>query len=258
MARLIDDNPRREQLRQERMIGQIGRRFEKRYREEIARAMLAYAEAWETTGVITNNPEHFARIETITRQVAERAIAEFGRRMLNAPKAGPLPDHQKDFAETLLRFAAMFIAGEAFRRRIASVADTTRAQVITAVEQGFSAGLGQDGTGKLIRDLVPTLSRGRANLIARTETHNAANYGAVQAVRETGLDVRKEWIAALSERTRFQHAALSGKIVEQGEAFIAPAIRNNAAYQIAYPGDPSAPAYGTINCRCALSWITRD
>jgi len=258
MARLIDDDPQREQRRQDRLMAQIERQFEPRYRDEIARAMLAYAEAWEATGAIDRQAEHMATLETITRQQATEAIRVFGNRLLNAPKSGPMPEHQKDFAATLLKFATMFIAAESFRRRISQIAETTRNQIIAAVEQGFNAGLGQDGTGKLIRDLVPVMSRQRANLIARTETHNAANYGAVQAAKETGLALRKEWIAAIDERTRFQHAALSGKVVGQDETWMAPAIRNDPAYQIAFPGDPNAPAHGTINCRCAISWVTDD
>jgi len=239
-------------------MAQIERQFEPRYRDEIARAMLAYAEAWEATGAIDRQAEHMATLETISRQQATEASRVFGNRLLHAPKSGPMPEHQKDFAATLLKFATMFIAAESFRRRISQIAETTRNQIIAAVEQGFNAGLGQDGTGKLIRDLVPVMSRQRANLIARTETHNAANYGAVQAAKETGLALRQEWIAAIDERTRFQHAALSGKVVGQDETWMAPAIRNDPAYQIAFPGDPNAPAHGTINCRCAISWVTDD
>lgn len=240
------------------MMRRVEKVFEPQFKAEIARGMLEYADDWQRLGMVPMVSSHMGRVQAIAEEEARVAINLFGKRFAEEVKAGPGPDETKDFADTLLRIARRFIAGEAFRQRITSIADTTRDHVIRMIDRGFQEGLGQDGTGKLIRDVAPRLSRARANLIARTETHNAANYGSVQAAKETGLTLRKEWIAALDERTRFQHSALSGKIVAADEKFSAPAIRDDPAYLIAHPGDEDAPAFATINCRCALAWVTED
>lgn len=256
--RLFDPDPEREQRRQEKMMRRIDRTFAPQFQAEIGRAMLELSDAWQEAGAVPIVSPHFERVQTIAEAQAWEAIKVFGVRFLELPKAAPGPNETRDFAVTLRKFARRFILGEAFRQRITSIANTTRDHVIRMIDRGNEEGLGQDGTAKLIRDVVPRLSRARAGMIARTETHNAANYGAVQAAKETGLPLRKEWMAAADERTRFQHAALHGKIVDADDKFEVQTIRDDLGYLIAYPGDPEAPAYGTINCRCALAWVTED
>jgi SPP1 gp7 family putative phage head morphogenesis protein len=240
------------------MMRRVEKVSEPKYRKEIARGMLEYADDWQRLGMVPMASDHFNKMLAIAEEEAVSAIYIFGKRFAEEVKAGYWPNETKGFAETLQRIARRYITGEAFRKRITKVSDTTRARVIRMIDLGYQQGLGQDGIGKLIRDVAPALAKERANMIARTETHNAANYGSVQAAKETGLTLRKEWIAALDERTRFQHSALSGKIVAADEKFSAPAIRDDPAYLIAHPGDEDAPAFATINCRCALAWVTED
>lgn len=94
-----------------------------------------------------------------------------------------------------------------------------------------------------------------AERIARTETVRGANYGAMQGAREHNFVVKKEWIAAMDERTRpskrsktpWSHRALDGDIVELEKPF-----NNNE--DIMQPGDPDASPGNTINCRCTVAF----
>jgi len=140
----------------------------------------------------------------------------------------------------MTRLALGYIASEVIRRRITNVSDTTRAQIIGAVARGYDEGLGQDGVAGFIRDLIPGMSGARAGMIARTETHGAANYGSVSAAAETGLRLRKEWISAEDERTRESHDAANGQIVAMDDAF------DVGGEALMYPGDPAGSAAEVI------------
>jgi uncharacterized protein with gpF-like domain len=99
---------------------------------------------------------------------------------------------------------------------------------------------------------VGIISRQRGALIARTETHGAANYGADGAARATGLKLRKEWIAAEDERTRPDHNEANGQIVDMDQAF------DVGGEALMYPGDPAGSAGNIINCRCGVSHVVDD
>src|SRR5947209_1758406 len=61
---------------------------------------------------------------------------------------------------------------------------------------------------------VTDLSTGRAELIARTETHAAATYASVESVRSAqdrlGVTMLKSWLPTLDSRTRPAHADMAG------------------------------------------------
>jgi uncharacterized protein with gpF-like domain len=96
------------------------------------------------------------------------------------------------------------------------------------------------------------LSRARANLIARTETHNAANSAAHEAIRSTGLPVLKEWVTALDGRERPEHANVSAVPIPLNSPF------QVGGEELMYPGDPSGSAENVINCRCAVAHVVND
>lgn len=61
-----------------------------------------------------------------------------------------------------------------------------------------------------------------------------------------GIRTTKTWTARMVN-TRDSHAALNGKTVYENEKFTT--IWGN---ELAYPGDPSAPAREVINCHCVM------
>lgn len=91
---------------------------------------------------------------------------------------------------------------------------------------------------------------GRAKTIAVTEVHRMANAAtqaaaiAISNMEQTGLD--KTWIAHHDERTRPAHRNADGQTVGLYQPFVV----GDSLMQ--YPGDPSAPAYQVINCRCSM------
>ena len=230
------------------MMRAIERAYEPRIAAELARAYTVAVAQWEQTGFVGQIEGHENNIRQIASEMATMAVRAFGAetdRLLKRVE-------RRDFAATLAKLAMRYIGLEAFRRRITNIADTTRNQVIAAVARGFEEGLGQAGVAGFVMDLVPQFSRQRASVIARTETHGAANYGALGAAKETGLDLRKIWIAAEDERTREAHAEADGQTVDIDGMF------DIGGAALAYPGDPSGPADQVINCRCTIGYVPAD
>lgn len=266
--RLLKGGKRQEQRRQVALLDAIEKRYQGRIRSAIRDWSMRALDAWEETGAVPQANSHEADIRAIVQDIAGTAIRAFGERILEqgipAQRSAVGPDgkiytpygtrgiERKDFATTLARMAQRYAMLEAVRRRITDIADTTRAQIIRGIERGVAEGLGVAQTASFVRDLVPGLSRYRSALIARTETHGAANYGADAAARDTGLVLRKEWVAAADERTREDHAAADGQIVGMDEPFLV------GGEALQFPGDPNGSAEQVINCRCAVAHIVMD
>lgn len=240
--RLIDQDPRREVRRQGILLDRLEVQFRARIRRELARAMEEMVRVFEATGEVPPARDHYENMERIYRDMATRAVLVFGGRVIQLGKDGGHILETKGFAETMTRLALQYVASEAIRRRITAIAETTRSQIIKAVAKGYEDGLGQMGVASYIRDLVPSFSTARAGLIARTETHGAANFGANEAAKQTGLPLKREWISAEDSRTRRSHDAANGQVVGPDEPFIVGGAR------LMYPGDPSGPADEVINC----------
>jgi uncharacterized protein with gpF-like domain len=207
---------------------------------------------FEHTGEVPPARDHIANVEAIYRAMAIAAATTFGARVMQQGKDAGHVLETKGFAETMTRLALQYVAGEAIRQRIAAVAETTRSQIVRAVARGYEDGLGQAGVASYIRDLIPSFSDARAGIIARTETHGAANFGANAAAKETGLPLKREWISAEDSRTRSSHDAANGQIVGMDEPFTVGGAR------LDYPGDPRGPADETINCRCSIGFVVPD
>jgi uncharacterized protein with gpF-like domain len=251
--RLLDRNRARESRRQVRLLDRLTRQFRGRIERELIAAMSDMVERWELTREVMM-PRGFAeRLEAVYLQMADAAIEAFSARILQQGKhLGLVLEVKEDFAQIMRRRALRYIQQEALRRRIQRVTETTRRQIINAVDDGYRSGSTLPETASAIRSIIPMLARFRADAIARTETHGAANYGSNEAAKETGLPLRREWLAAQDERTRETHAEADGQIVGMEDAFT---VGNSS---LMYPGDPSAPPEEVVNCRCTLGYIVDD
>lgn len=94
----------------------------------------------------------------------------------------------------------------------------------------------------------------RAESIARTESmaalHEAQQQAIQQAVDSGGVseeNITMIWRATNDKRTRDIHRVMDGQEVKLGEMFV-----DGDGNELAYPGDPNAPAETVINCRCWL------
>jgi hypothetical protein len=228
-------------------------RYAKSFASEIARASREMLDVYEATGEVGAPRDHYDRLEAEFQRMATQAALTFGGRILEQGKsAGLILERKENFGQLMMRLALQYVAQEAIRRRIVSITETTRARIVSLVEQGYRDGLGVSDIARGIRDRIPGMSQIRGALIARTETHGAANFGADVAARETGLNLRKEWVAGMDARTRRSHARADGQIVGMDEPF------EVGGASLMYPGDPSGPADETINCRCAVAHVVVD
>ena len=119
-----------------------------------------------------------------------------------------------------------------------------------------------DGTltaiASALEDQFETISSGRAMTIARTETHNAASYATRKAAEALKVpNMTKEWVPVLDKRTRDGHAEMEGYgPIEMHEKFQVEG--DDGVDDMDGPGDQSASASNTINCRCVLVFDTGD
>ena len=231
VRRLVDNNSRREHRRQVALLDRLTAQFRNRLQREIAAAMKEMVEMWLQTNQVTLPRGFYDRIEATYRQMVLASVTQFGLRILDQGKARGLSLETKEsFAQIMTRLALQYVQQEKIRRRITDVTETTRRQIVNAIDRGYRDGLGQRGVANAILDMVPSLSSTRANVIARTETHGAANYGSNEAAKQTGLPMKKEWLAA-------------------------------ADAELAFPGDPDGGAdypEEVINCRCTVGYIIDD
>lgn len=95
----------------------------------------------------------------------------------------------------------------------------------------------------------------RSRVIARTEALRSVHEGndeMYQQAFDTGDlspdEVTQTWITARDERVRRSHAAMHGQQQPVGQPF-----RSGNGYLLMYPGDGSAPASETVQCRCSVT-----
>lgn len=265
----ISHSREREAQIQRRLLDVLTARFNRKIRGEIAAWSEHLANVYAESGMMPpNDDDHVQALRAVYLDMAEQSIRTFGRRMTVQGKALGYPVEAKGFFADLFHSLALtYINLESVRRRIVSVAETTRAHMIRAVDQGQREGLGVDAIASLMRERIPTMSRYRGALIARTETHGAANFGAHETAKATGLDLLKEWVAVEDHRTRdfgqgdgvvdeFDHRAMNKQTVEMDEPFKMP-WRKGGEVLCQFPGDPSLPPGAVINCRCAVVHTVR-
>ena len=116
--------------------------------------------------------------------------------------------------------------------------------------------------GKSIREFQNDLmasysvSERRAELIGRTEIIRASNAGSLLGAEETGIPMKKYWLATRDNRTRglnpkdiFDHYSMDeNKGLPLDQAF------NVSGEQLQHPGDRAGSPGNTINCRCTMTY----
>lgn len=146
---------------------------------------------------------------------------------------------------------------------VSLITKTTRDKLINIVQQGVQDGLGVDDIVKLIlADDTLLYAAFRAERIVRTEVMRASNIAAMNGAKSHGFEVDKQWISARDSRTRripadeFDHVEMDGVVVGFDEPFTSTGKKGEPVVAM-QPGDLSAPAGFTINCRCAVGFIPK-
>lgn len=160
--------------------------------------------------------------------------------------APELKGMQEDFWNAFRGFVELNTA-----RKVVGVGKVTKAWIRRRIDEGVRDGLSSREIAKTLRSgKSKQINKRRAYRIARTEVHMASNYATQQAVRATRLEMEKEWVAFVDERTREDHKVANGQRVPMGRDF------RVGGEPMGYPGDPRGGAKNVVNCRCVLIYHT--
>ena len=125
-------------------------------------------------------------------------------------------------------------------------------KVNNIVKQGIIQGEGvREITERLCTDLC-TMNENKMRMFARTAMTGAQNAGRQQQMNDAadmGIDVHKQWLATMDNRTRDSHRYLDGQEVAYNEAFV------SLLGELEYPGDPDGEPADVYNCRCTMVTI---
>lgn len=138
-------------------------------------------------------------------------------------------------------------------QNVRNITETTRKGIQAEISLGLETGLSNPQIAKNIRKIT-AFAPYRATMIARTETHQAMNYGNQEVAKRLGLTrPLKEWASAMDERARQWHKDVDGQRVGIDKPFkiMTPVAGGGVVEkELQYAGDPNGGASNTINCRC--------
>ena len=231
---------------QRQLLEELEQRVQTSWRNEIRDTMRQAADDIRANRSIDGTiRQHGRRALELVRLTYEVAGDSFARPIYEKARSKGLVT--KDFE----RFTGLLdeFINEVGVERAAQIFGTTADQVRAAVARGTAEGLSVSQIAADLRARAPSLSLARAVVIARTETHSASMWSQVEAIKDTGLELRKQWIAAKDERTRVDHASMDGETVNMDQAF------NVGGEELMFPGDPSGSPENIINCRCVMNFV---
>lgn len=122
-------------------------------------------------------------------------------------------------------------------------------QISASVTSSIIQGKSIKGMTDDLQTRIPTMNRDSAIRTARTAVTNAQNAGrqdSYVAAEKMGIEMEKEWVAALDSRTRPEHAEADGQVVPIDEPFIV------GGEKLMYPGDRNGSPWNIYNCRCTM------
>ena len=250
MAKTLTGNSRkREERLQNLMLSRQIARFERRIMGEIRRTMRAAASVDADLNQIEQmHRERMGRLLLSLHESSARQFAEYIALSFAAPKKLPVmatPIMDAVLVDFASKYGSELITNIIVRKTITDIKQI--------IEAGINDGLSEIETARLIRAVAPTKSASRAQTIARTETHAAANWGSLEAVKATGINFKREWLAGADKRTRTTHIEADGQIRGLYEPF------QIGAASLMYPGEYTGNhPEETINCRCVIAYIPAD
>ena len=155
------------------------------------------------------------------------------------------------FNEEMTAYILQYLNGTMLED-VDNMTDTTKNDIIRAIETAINNGYGIDEIIKSLSDA--NVTKQRARLIARTEIVTASNTASVIQANNSGLNLEKIWIAARDNRTRQDHVAVNGTQIPLKDAFMV------GGYEMQQPGDRGVdgnrtPAKEVCNCRCTVAFI---
>ena len=136
---------------------------------------------------------------------------------------------------------------------------TTKDTILQLITDGINSGLSTPQIADNIFNSGLTQLY-RAQRIVRTESTRAANAGIMNAGRQQRFKVWKVWISmgdgrerSFGKKDNYSHLILDNTRVEEFEPFRQVGLNGVEAVAM-QPGDITAPADFTINCRCVIGF----
>ena len=130
-------------------------------------------------------------------------------------------------------------------RRVTGIRKTTAKKIRAVITRGHAAGLSAEEIGAEMRKVTRSVYvQRRAEVIARTEIHFAAERAAFLTAKRSGLRTMKVWASMEDQRVRPAHAAANNQVRPLDEPFLV------GGEELMHPGDPNGSPENIINCRC--------
>jgi uncharacterized protein with gpF-like domain len=132
---------------------------------------------------------------------------------------------------------------------IRTINETTYKKLQKEFEASLAAGENRNQLIERVQTTYKSINEARAAMIARTEVHNATQYGTMEGYRQAGMSL-KIWVSVGDSDTRgsdptdeADHLSMDGE-----ERPLDMPFSNG----LMFPGDPKGSAAETINCRCVI------
>jgi len=142
------------------------------------------------------------------------------------------------------------------RLLLTGLSDRMSTRISNIIRKGRADEMTLPQISKKISDDLRPVSKSRAALIARTETHNAASFANhryhTQVKDDLGITMVKRWTAVNDGRTRSAHSLANGQTVPMDSKF------NVGGSLMDYAGDPAGGASNTVNCRCVIIYADEE
>lgn len=170
------------------------------------------------------------------------------------PEAGPvirpfLGSVAKAADNALLRAAAEWVRVNGVREA-ANISNASRKGIQEQIRIGIKKGESEEQIAARIRKHYRSVRQSRADTIARTEVHAAANYGSLSAAADSERGLRKIWVDTPDHLVRDAHEEAAG----QKRPLPAPFVVDGEL--LMFPGDGSmgASSGNLVNCRCHMAY----
>lgn len=239
-------------------------RFSREIRAEKNRYIDAQISAWKRTRGFsaleeTKHGENMAKIFNDNYKRIVQAAIKFTPQTITGIKSHLFLEYkfdEKDYEDVLFAYYSQY--GGA---RAKDTAVTTSQDIRRALLEAFEAG---EPESVVLREALKAkgLSAWRADTIARTETHIAANFANLYTTKkmadEIGVKLEKAWVPAIDDRTREAHADMDANNYIPEDDYFKVARANGGWDMMKSPGDPAGSAGNIINCRCYLDHRVAD
>lgn len=121
----------------------------------------------------------------------------------------------------------------------------SKAKMTSAVAQGVLQGESIPKIASRLRSVTDMSYRAsiRNARTMLTASENLGRQASFERAQDMGIEMEKQWLAALDDRTRDSHALMDGERVPLDENF---------SNGLEYPADPSGEPEEVYNCRCTM------